>query len=111
MVMLAIIPSVATAGNPIQHPEVFERVRNKRLVLFAEDDPPLISPGETEDIRAIVSAANCGVTILATIHASDVAELQRKPLFRRLLQAKVFAKAVVIQRREGRRQYLVEDLA
>lgn len=43
MVMLAIIPSVATAGNPIQHPEVFERVRNKRLVLFAEDDPPLIS--------------------------------------------------------------------
>ena len=52
MVMLAIIPSVATAGNPIQHPEVFERVRNKRLVLFAEDDPPLISPGETEDIRA-----------------------------------------------------------
>lgn len=52
MVMLAIIPSVATAGNPIQHPEVFERVRNKRLVLFAEDDPPLISPGEAEDIRA-----------------------------------------------------------
>ena len=66
---------------------------------------------ETEDIRAIVSAANCGVTMLATIHAADVAELQRKPLFRRLLQAKVFTKAVVIQRREGRRHYLVEDLA
>lgn len=66
---------------------------------------------ETEDIRAIVSAANCGVTMLATIHAADVAELQRKPLFRRLLQAKVFAKAVMIQRREGQRHYLVEDLA
>ena len=66
---------------------------------------------ETEDIRAIVSAANCGVTMLATIHAADVAELQRKPLFRRLLQAKVFAKAVIIQRQDGHRYYHVEDLA
>ena len=66
---------------------------------------------ESEDIRAIVSAANCGVTMLATIHAADVAELQRKPLFRRLLQAKVFAKAVIIQRQDGHRYYHVEDLA
>ena len=66
---------------------------------------------ETEDIRAILSAANCGVTMLATIHAADVAELGRKPLFRRLLQAKVFTKAVVIQRLEAQRHYLVEDLA
>ena len=66
---------------------------------------------EAEDIRAIVSAANCGVTMLATIHAADVSELQRKPLFHRLLQAKVFAKAVVIERRDGRRHYRVEDLA
>ena len=52
MIMLAIIPSVATAGNPIQHPEVFERVRNRHLARFTKGDPPLISPVEAEGIRA-----------------------------------------------------------
>lgn len=52
MVMLAIIPSVPTTGNPIQHPEVFERRRNSFLVRFTEKDRPLISVAEAEDIRA-----------------------------------------------------------
>lgn len=66
---------------------------------------------EPEDIRAMVSAANCGVTLLATIHAGDLADLRRKPLYRRLLQAKVFEKAVIITRQEGQRCYQVEELA
>ena len=32
-----------------------------------------------EDLAAISAAANCGVTLLATIHAADAAELKRKP--------------------------------
>ena len=52
MGMLDIIPSVATAGSPIQPPEVFERVRNKRLTLFAEENLLLISRAEAEDILA-----------------------------------------------------------
>ena len=44
-----IIPPIPTAGNPIQHPEVFRRYRDKKLSLFYEE-PPLISPEEGEDI-------------------------------------------------------------
>ena len=50
MVMLAIIPSAPTTGNPIQHPEVFERLRNGYLVRFTEEAPPLISRAQAEDI-------------------------------------------------------------
>ncbi|MBR3225331.1 MAG: transglycosylase domain-containing protein [Atopobiaceae bacterium] len=34
MFMLAILPVVPTRGNPIQYPEVFERFRNKRILVF-----------------------------------------------------------------------------
>ena len=63
-----------------------------------------------EDILAMTMAANCGVALLATIHAADTAELQRKPLYRELLKARVFSRAVVIRREGGERQYLMEEL-
>ena len=34
-----------------------------------------------EDLRVMTAAANCGVALLATIHALDGEELRRKPLF------------------------------
>ena len=52
MVMVAIIPSAPTAGNPIQHPEVFERLRNKYLIRFTEEGQPLISQTEAKYILA-----------------------------------------------------------
>ena len=50
------------------------------------------------------------MTLLATIHAADAAELKRKPLFAQLLRLRVFEKAVTITRREGRRLYEVTAL-
>ena len=50
------------------------------------------------------------MTLLATIHAADVAELKRKPLFAQLLKLKVFEKAVTITRRDGQRRYEVTAL-
>ena len=64
-----------------------------------------------EDIAAMCAAANCGVALLATIHAGDVTELSRKPLWRALLEADVFSRAVVIGNEDGSRGYRVEALA
>ena len=52
MLILACIPAAPTRGNPIQHPDVFERIRNKRLDRLTPGKRPLITPAEAEEIRA-----------------------------------------------------------
>ena len=63
-----------------------------------------------EDLQVMLQAANCGVKLLATIHAADLAELRRKPLFAKLLGLQVFEKAVFITNQAGKRRYRVEAL-
>jgi len=63
-----------------------------------------------EDLQAVALAAGCGVRLLATIHAADVTELREKPLYRQLLEDRVFSMAVRIVRREAERSYQVEAL-
>ena len=82
------------------------------LVLRAMN-PQVIAVDEItvpEDVRAMSLAAGCGVRLLATIHAADVAELLEKPLYRQLLEDRVFRMAVRILRTEGGRAYEVEEL-
>jgi len=62
------------------------------------------------DLLAMTMAANCGVGLLATIHCAGVEELERKPLYRELLDARVFSLAVQIENLEGERRYHVEEL-
>ena len=59
---------------------------------------------------SMAQAANCGVRLLATIHALDVSELLQKPLYAELLSARVFSRAVRIVRTDGERRYLTEEL-
>ena len=47
MFMLAVMPYAPTKGNPIQHPDVFERIRDRRLVRFAPDAKALLNEEET----------------------------------------------------------------
>lgn len=56
MFILAILPVVPTRGNPIQHPEVFERFRDKRLARFTNPNRPMILPDEEEVIRTYHAA-------------------------------------------------------
>lgn len=66
--------------------------------------------GLTEDIRAIELAANCGVALLATVHADSREELRRKPLFVQILERGAFRKCVTLTVRDGQRAYTVEDI-
>ena len=52
MFMLAILQVVPTRGNPIQHPEAFERFRNKRIVLLSSPNHAVITEQEAEQIRS-----------------------------------------------------------
>ena len=49
-----------------------------------------------EDVEAIVRASYCGVRFLATAHASCADELLQRPVYQKLLQAKVFMNLLTI---------------
>ena len=76
-------------------------------------NPQIIAVDEItvrEDLAVMNMAAGCGVGLLATIHAADVPELLRKPLYRTLLENQVFRLAVRILRDEKGRAYALEEL-
>ena len=76
-------------------------------------NPQIIAVDEItvrEDLKAAAMAAGCGVRLLATIHAAGVEELAQKPLYRQLLEDRVFRLAVRIVRTEAGRAYEVEEL-
>ena len=76
-------------------------------------NPQIIAVDEItvrEDLQAMAQAAGCGVALLATIHAANVAELEQKPLYRELLANRVFRQAVLIRVTPEGRVYTVEDL-
>lgn len=77
-------------------------------------NPQIIAVDEItvrEDLRAMAMAAGCGVGLLATIHAADVAELAQKPLYRQLLEERVFRLAVrITSTAQAGRAYRLETL-
>ena len=76
-------------------------------------NPQIIAVDEVtaeEDIRAMCLAANCGVGLLASLHAGSMEELHQKPLWQDLLRAKVFCRCVIIRSSGGARTYEVTDL-
>ena len=49
------------------------------------------------DVEAVCAAANCGVTLLATVHASSLQDLRGRPVGRALLECGVFRRLVIIE--------------
>lgn len=50
------------------------------------------------DIQAMEQAAYCGVQLLATAHGDELSDLQRRPLYRSLMDAGVFRQVVLLRR-------------
>lgn len=65
---------------------------------------------EERDIRAAQMVSHCGVSVLATAHGVDGADLSRKPLFRELFDRNVFEMLLIIRREGGVRTVTAEDL-
>ena len=63
------------------------------------------------DIEAAETAANCGVSLLATAHGASIADLSERALYRKLLDRRIFSRAVIIENLGGKRRYTVEELS
>lgn len=83
------------------------------LLLLRCANPQVIAVDEITappDLGAMTAAANCGVKLLATVHAASEAELRSKPLFAELLSLHVFQRLVTIVCRDGARICQVSEL-
>lgn len=83
------------------------------LLLLRAMAPQVLAVDEIthpRDVSALCQGANCGTAILATAHGSSLEELANRPLYRPLLEDKVFRRVITIARAEGRRSYRAEEL-
>lgn len=83
-------------------------------MLLRSMTPQVIAVDEiasAEDVEAMCTAANCGVGLVATMHAAGVGELVNKPLGRELLASGVFLRAVSVSGSGSARSYAVTRLA
>ena len=63
-----------------------------------------------EDVQALLNAAGCGVSLLATVHGGSREDLKRRELYRELMAAGVFRRLVTIKGSGAQRRYDVEVL-
>lgn len=54
-----------------------------------------------KDLSSIENAINCGVNVIATIHAKDIKQLRRKQSFQVLIDEKYFSRYIVLSNVEG----------
>lgn len=74
-----------------------------QIIAFDEISSP-------NDIEAAETASNCGVKLLATAHGASVNDLTERMLYRKLLDRRIFERAVIIENVKGSRCYKVEEL-
>ena len=55
------------------------------------------------DCDALIQAGWCGVKLLATVHASGIDDLTQRPIYRPLLQTKLFRQGIILRRDKSMR--------
>ena len=83
------------------------------MMLLRAMNPQIIAMDEIsspEDVEAAETASGCGVRLIATAHAADKSELNRRPVYRSLLELGVFKNTIVIDNRCGKRSYSYEEI-
>lgn len=63
------------------------------------------------DAEAISAAVGCGVSLIATAHASSVDELKLRPAFKDILASGAFKRCVTVLNDAGKRTYRIGDIA
>ena len=83
------------------------------LLLLRGMNPQVLAVDEItapEDAEAMEMAVGCGVTLLATAHGASRRDLERRPLYCRLIKQGIFTRVVTIRIEQGKRRYTVENV-
>ncbi len=83
------------------------------LLLLRAMSPQIIAMDEItapQDLEALKFASHCGVGILATAHGYDIDCLMSRPLYREMMECKIFQYCVVLSVENGIRKTNVVEL-
>lgn len=87
--------------------------REGLMMLLRGMNPQILAVDEItapEDVEALQTAVGCGVSILASAHGRDMQDLLHRPIYRRMMERKIFDKVIYIDAVRGKRTYRVEEL-
>ena len=57
--------------------------------------------GKAEDLEAIHAALHSGVSVVTTIHGSNLDEIKKRSFFNRMLRERIFERIILLSRRNG----------
>lgn len=83
------------------------------MMLLRSMNPQVLAVDEItapEDVAALITAAGCGVTLLATAHGDSREDLAARPLYRALMEEGIFRRLVRIRWTQAGRDYEVQVL-
>ena len=83
------------------------------MLLLRAMNPQVLAADEItapEDVAALRAAMGCGVVLLATAHGESRGDLERRMLYRPILEEGLFQRLVRIRQENGRRYYYIEEL-
>jgi stage III sporulation protein AA len=69
------------------------------MMLIRAMSPQIIAVDEIggrEDIESIYDVVNCGCKIIATVHGNSIDDIRTRPVFRRLVDEKIFERYIVL---------------
>ena len=80
------------------------------MILLRGMNPQVLAMDEitaAEDLEALLTAAGCGVSLLATAHGTTPRGMMGRPLYRRLLEERLFQRFVEVTNKNGVREYRI----
>ena len=83
------------------------------MLLLRAMNPQVLAADEItapEDVSALRAAVGCGAVLLATAHGAGREDLERRALYRPVLEERLFQRLVRIRQEGGRRYYHIEEL-
>lgn len=83
------------------------------MMMIRAMNPRILAVDEissVEDVDAIEAVSGCGVNLIATAHAECFEDLYLRPVYRKLMDLKIFKYAVLISIISGNRCYRVKEL-
>lgn len=69
------------------------------MMLIRSMSPEVVAVDEIgayEDIHAIEAVIHCGCKLLATVHGSSIADIDKKPLLQRMLKERIFERYIIL---------------